>query len=180
MRWDYKLVIYLLLTYFIYGVINLLELNNFVVPLPLSFIMAIIVSLAFIFKTKPSIYSILIIGIPLVMIKDLIIFYDEKLGITMTILGLISWMWLGLLLINYSKKNTLTRLTGAFLIMTPVLLFNHTTLTLIFISTILILSYLTLQKNILSKKNALERSLLTLSFILAMFLLNEVSIWLVS
>jgi hypothetical protein len=179
MRWDYKLVTYSLLTYGIYGVINLFQLYSFVVPLPLSFILAILLSLVFCFRTIISINTILYLGIPLIMLKDLIIFYNEFIGIVFIILGIISWIVLGILLVRVANNNFI-KTTGVLLICSPILLLNWVTLSLVYLIILLLFSIKTLQSKELNLSIPLERSLLILIFIDTLYLLNEASIGMVS
>lgn len=180
MRWDYKLVSYSLLIYFTYGILNLLDLNDFVVPLPLSFIFTIIISIVFSFKTKLSIYTSIFTGIPLLILKDLFIYNYEWTGIIFIILSLISWMVLGLLLIKYAEKNSYILTTGVLLIFAPILLINSLILSLGYLTILLLISFYILQKGFLRTNIPLERSLLMLSFIITLFLINEASVFLVS
>ena len=178
MRWDYKLVSYLLLTYFIYGVFNWFSLSDFVVPLPLSFIFAPLIAFTFVIKTKPSIYSILYLAIPLIMLKDLFIYYNENLGIAFIVVSILSWMILGGLLFKESKNNLLTKASAIGLLASPILIIGNHNLNLGYLLIILFTSFKTLQTNN-NIKEPLERSLLLFSFINALYLLNETSIWLV-
>ncbi len=180
MRWDYKLVTYSLLTYAIYGVLNLFDLNSFVVPLPLSFILAPLITIVFCLKTTISINTLLYLGIPLIMLKDLFIYYDEVIGIALIILGIISWITLGILLIKRPNNNFFIKTSGVLLICSPLLLLNWKALSLVYLIILLISSVKTLQIEDLSLNKPLERSLLILIFINALYLLNEVSIGLVS
>ena len=178
MRWDYKLVYYLLLTYFIYGVFNWLSLSDFVVPLPLSFIFAPLIAFTFIIKTKPSLYSLLFLAIPLLMIKDLIIYYNETLGITLSIIGLFSWMALGGILLKNYKDNLFIKITAIGLLIAPILLLGNQYLTLGYLAILLFTSFKILQNNN-SLKEPIERALLLFTFINALYALNEFSNWMV-
>lgn len=178
MRWDYKLVSYLLLTYFIYGIVNLLALNDFVVPLPLSFIFAPLIALTFAIKTKPSLYTLLFLAIPLLMLKDLIIYYNETLGIILSIIGLLSWMILGGLLLKKSKSFFL-KVSAIGLLIAPLLLIGIQYLSFAYLTILLIASYKTLQDENNKLQEPLERSLLLFTFINALYILNEVSNYIV-
>lgn len=179
MRWDYKLVSYLLLIYFFYGLINLLELSDFVVPLPLSFIFTLLTSFLFSLKTKFSICTFLFFCIPLIMLKDLFIYNYELLGVILILLSVTSWITLGILLIRHDNESTLVKITGILLICSPILFISYQITSSIYLITLLIVSFKTLQKNSLVSNIPLERSLLALTFLIALFLLNETSNWLV-
>lgn len=180
MRWDYKLVAYLLLTYFISGVLNYFSLNAFVVPLPLSFLFAPLIALTFALKTKPSFYTLLFFGIPLLMLKDLIIYYNENLGILFIVLSLVSWLILGGLILKRAKSSLLLKLNGVSLLAASILLVGNAYLSAGYLSLVLITSFKTLQTNTKQLSEPLERSLLLVAFITALYFLNETSIWLVS
>lgn len=178
MRWDYKLVSYLLLTYFIYGLINWFSLSDFVVPLPLSFIFAPLIALTFIIKTKPSIHTFLYLAIPLLMLKDLVIYFNEIVGIICSIIGLIAWMVLGGLLFKSTERSFFTNISAFGLLAAPLLLIGNQYLSLGYLIILLFTSYRILQSEN-KLKEALERSLLLFTFINALYILNEFSNWMV-
>lgn len=178
MRWDYKLVYYLLLTYFMYGLFNWFSLGDFVTPLPLSFVFGLIIPLTFLLTTKPSFYSVLFFTIPLLLFKDLIIYYNENMGIGFIITSLVSFMILGLVTLKKSAKNKLIQINGLLFTLIPILLLNNKIISIVYIAFTALITFKSLQTELI-KHPPLERALLSSFFIQSLFLMNEASIWLV-
>ncbi len=178
MRWDYKLVYYLLLTYFMYGLFNWFSLGDFVVPLPLSFVFAFIIPVAYLFATKPSLYNLLYLSIPLLLFKDLVIYYNENIGIGLILTSLTAFVALGIILLTKKAKNRLISTNGILFTIAPILLIGNNILSVSYIALTALLTFRNIQSEFI-KHIPLERALLTSLFIQVLFLLNECSNWLV-
>jgi hypothetical protein len=112
------------------------------------------------------------------MLKDLIIYYNETLGIILSIIGLLSWMILGGLLLKKSKSFFL-KVSAIGLLIAPLLLIGIQYLSFAYLTILLIASYKTLQDENNKLQEPLERSLLLFTFINALYILNEVSNYIV-
>lgn len=179
MRWDYKLVYYLLLTYFMYGLFNWFYLGDFITPLPLSFVFGLIIPIAFLLKTKLTLYSILFLTIPLLLFKDLIIYYNENIGAIFIIVSLTSFVVLGLILLKRYTQNKLILINSLLIMLSPILLIGNNNLSTVYITLTAFITFKSLQLDII-KDLVLERTLLISFFIQTLFLLNETSNWLVA
>ncbi len=180
MKWDIKLVAYSLLIYFTFGLINLISLGDFVVPLPLSYIFCTIISLIYFFTSKISIHSLLFICIPLIVLKDLIIHYNLTYGKILIISSIISWGVFGILLLIKFRNQILSNLLGIALIFLPIILLNHSYISIPYLLLVLFLNFKVIQKQLFSVSQIFERINLLIALIIGLFLLNELSIYLVN
>lgn len=179
MIWERKIVYYLLLTYFIYGILNIIYLGDFVVPLPISFLFIIIVSFLFIITSKFSYYTLICLTIPFLVLKDLIIFYNKNIGIVMLLLGIISMFFLGIKIINRIKNNRTILILGLLLILSPIHLINIDEVSIVY-SIIMVFTILKLLQSSIKLDKRVEKTIFIVLFVKTIFLLNNISNWLSS
>jgi hypothetical protein len=119
---ERKIVYYGLLTYIAYGVSYIFILKDFVVPLPLIYLLVPGVALYFFVRSITSIQALLFLFLPLVVMKDLLFEWPEKWVELITFLGIISWSMAGFLIIRTQNSSTLKNILGYHLLLTPLVL----------------------------------------------------------
>lgn len=179
MQWDKKLVYYLLLTYFMYGLFSWPVLRDFVVPLPMSFIFTIVVVIVFLIKTELTIFSLFYLTIPLLIFKDLIMYENPVIGKLLTQIGIFSYIPLAIIIYIQNRKNWLLILNSLLFLLSPILLFNNVIISLSLIAITTLITFRNLNSET-QFSNPLKRVLLMTFLINTLFLLNELSIWLVT
>jgi len=113
LKWDVKIALYLFLAYALYGISYLFSDGNYVVPLPMLFILVPIVSMSFFFTSGFNKYSILFLLLPLGVMSDWISQINPGISGVLAITNIAAWAALGLLLFfnkEYqvqANKNTL-------------------------------------------------------------------------
>jgi hypothetical protein len=115
---EIKLVKYVLLTYIMYGLMNVFIIKNFVVPLPIIYFAIPIVALYFFVKSYRSLLALNFLLIPFVIIKDILVEFHPNLVFTITLISLLSWVFIGFYVLIHSKpKNKVSYFFGGVLIL---------------------------------------------------------------
>src|SRR5690606_28415699 len=89
-----------------YGIMNIFILKDYVVSLPIVFIIIPLMAVYFCILSFRSYYSILLIFLPWIVIKDLMLGYHPDFVFIIFILSLSSWVLLGALILNKVKDKT--------------------------------------------------------------------------
>ncbi len=100
MEIEIKIVKYVLLTYIIYGVMNIFILNNFVVPLPIIYFAIPLIALYFFWLSIRSRLSWFFIALPFIVIKDILMDFNINIVAIVSILSLVSWVLFGFLILK--------------------------------------------------------------------------------
>ena len=98
MKWDVKIALYLFLAYAFYGISYLFSDGDYVVPLPMLFILMPIVSMSFFFTSEFNKYSIFFLLLPLGVMSDWISQINSGISGVLAIINIAAWAALGLLL----------------------------------------------------------------------------------
>jgi hypothetical protein len=97
---EIKIVKYVLLTYIIYGVMNIFILNNFVVPLPIIYFAVPLIAVYFFWLSIRSRLSWFLIALPFIVIKDVLMDFNVNLVAILSIISLVSWVLFGFLILQ--------------------------------------------------------------------------------
>ena len=100
MEIEIKIVKYVLLTYIIYGVMNIFILNNFVVPLPIIYFAVPLIAVYFFWLSIRSRLSWFLIALPFIVIKDVLMDFNVNLVAILSIISLVSWVLFGFLILQ--------------------------------------------------------------------------------
>lgn len=117
MKWDIKIALYLFLAYALYGISYLFSDGDYVVPLPMLFILMPIVSMSFFFTSGFSKYSIFFLLLPLGAMSDWISQINSGVSGVLAITNIAAWAVLGLLLFfnkEYQVQANKNRLLYSF------------------------------------------------------------------
>jgi len=98
LKWDVKIALYLFLAYALYGISYLFSDGDYVVPLPMLFILMPIVSMSFFFTSGFNKYSIFFLLLPLGVMSDWISQINLGISGVLAIINIAAWAALGLLL----------------------------------------------------------------------------------
>jgi len=98
LKWDVKIALYLFLAYALYGISYLFSDGDYVVPLPMLFILMPIVSMVFFFTSGINKYSIFFLLLPLGVMSDWISQINSGISGILAIANIAAWVALGLLL----------------------------------------------------------------------------------
>jgi hypothetical protein len=117
---EIKIVKYVLLTYVMYGLMNVFILKDFVVPLPIIYIVIPLVAVYFFILSIRSSLSWFFIFIPLVVLKDVMMEYNINFVAIISIISLFTWVIFGIVIYNQTTHKSKLLLIYSILIMTSI------------------------------------------------------------
>lgn len=110
MEKEIKIVKYVLLTYVMFGLMNVFILKDFVVPLPIIYIAIPMVAIYFFILSIRSALSWFFIIIPLIVLKDIMMDYNINFVAIISLISLITWVVFGIVILlkTQHKSNFIT------------------------------------------------------------------------
>ena len=157
MEKEIKLVKYVLLTYIMYGLMNVFILNDFVVPLPIIYIAIPLVAVYFFWLSIRTSLSWFLLIIPFIVLKDIMMDFNVNLVAIVTIVSLVSWVLFGVVILKQKYVVSIAqKVYGIFLLATVLSLLPTTfNLTWVILPFVGLLSFV-FTKNLESKLNLIK------------------------
>ena len=186
MKWDVKIAFYLFLAYAFYGISYLFSDGDYVVPLPMLFILIPIVSLVLFFTSGFNKYSIFFLLLPLGIMSDRISQVNSGISGVLALINIVGWIALGLMLFfnkeyqGQANKNILLysfpiASISALLFLINIPLLNISVFLLIGITTSVLIRVDEEKYNL---NTSIRRLMILSSFISWMYLISMLSVYL--